>query len=302
MSALYDTSTIGTANNLLTLNDYSGKPVFRVRDTRPGIIQLRQQDVPIPNAAGIADFQTLEGGANWSITGTMYPGNESEYYTGKAKLRTVANLEIAQADLLSDGGYVPYTWFEAGRPKVVWVKILSVEGLGESTKIGYVTPFILRCKIKAPYIYDRDAVTGSTGTAPVGVPAGVGFPLLFPALLGSTTYAPGFTVTNTGDQPAYPTFNIQGPCNRPRITNTTTGEYLEVDVNLATTGDVLTVAYDLDTPPAITVAGTSYYNKLTAGSTFFKVKPGVNTLQYTATSLGTGTQASVSFYNTYSLS
>lgn len=303
MSALFDQSYIGTANNRIIFNDASTHPFFRVTDTKVMNRQIREQDVPIPGAQGVADFRTFEGKSYFVIEGMMYPSGEAEYYTGRDKLRQLANLEIAQNDPLSDGGYVPYVWNEFGQNRVLYVLVEYADGLGESTNKGYVQPFRLYCKVKNPVIYSLDAVTTTLNVPISGVSVGASsYPLMYPVLYGRETYSSNGSIYNAGTLSSYPAILISGPVNVPRITNLTTGEYLEVNVNLPTTTDFLTISYDQDTPPVVTWGGTSYYNKVSAGSTFFKLKAGANQLQLTGQSLSTNASATVSAYSAYPLS
>lgn len=304
MSAIFDSSRLGTPANQIIFNDFTAKPIFKVENTHPTKRDIREQDVPIPNATGVADYNTWEGKAYWIIDGTMYPYGEAEYYQGRETLRKLASLEVQQADTYSDGGYVPYIWKEAGTEKQLFVKIEYVDGLGESAGVGYVQPFRLYCKIKSPVIQDVAAVTTNLINDNTGTPTGVsGYPLQYPVLYGKTSYAGGNgSVTNRGSIGAYPSFIVNGPVNIPRITNTTTGEYLEINVNLASIGNILTISYDADTPPNVTIGGVSQYNKVSAGSTFFKIKPGANNLTLTGQSIGNGANASLSFYSSYPMS
>ena len=303
MSQIFDPATLGTVNNQITFNDFTAKPVFKVQQTRPTQQQIREQDVPIPNNNGVSDFMAFEGKLHFLISGTMYPLGEDEFYRGIELLRKVGSLEEAQADPLSDYGYVPYIWKEFNRQRMMFVKVLYVDGLGESSGKGYQQPFTFICKVKNPVTYDVTPVTTTLGVNTTGTPIGTSaYPLKYPVLYGKTTYAGvGNQVVNAGSLGAYPTFNINGPINVPRITNTTTGEFIEVNVNLPTTSDILTIAYDNDTPPAITYQGNSVYNKLTAGSTFWKVKSGANSLALTGSSMSNGASATVNFYSTYPL-
>ena len=302
MSQMYDASTLGTANNQITFNDYTAKPIFRVRHTKPTRREIREQDSPIPESSGVADFESWEGKSYYLVEGTMYAATEAEFYRGRHLLQKLANLELQQSDPLSDNGYVPYTWYEAGNPRTLWLKVMYIDRMDETTGKGYTQDFTLMCKVKYPYIVNPTAVTGTIGLESQGVPSGgVGYPFSYPVLYGATTYASNGTVINEGDAPAYPAFNIYGPINVPRITNVTTGEYIEVNTNLNTVSDVLSISYDQDTAPAIRLNGVSVFNLKNNGSTFFKIKPGANELQLTGASTSGG-YATISLYSSWPIS
>lgn len=303
MSQMYDSSTLGTASNQISFNNYAASPIFRVRHTRPTRREIREQDAPIPESSGVADFEAWEGKSYYLIEGTMYARTEAEFYAGRHKLQKLANLETEQADTLSDQGYVPYVWKEAGNNRQLWLKVMYVDRMDEAAGKGYSQDFTLFCKVKYPVIVDPTAVTTTLGIDSVGlVTAASGYPLIYPVTYGKTIYASGGSVINAGDTAAYPAINVFGPANVPRVTNVTTGEFIEVNTNLATTGDVLSISYDQDTAPAITLNGAGVFNLKNNASTFFKIKPGANNLQFSGSSLSSGANATVSFYSSWPIS
>lgn len=302
MSQMYDVSQLGTANNFIAFNDYTAAPIFRVKHTRPMRREIREQDAPIPNSPGVADFESEEGKSYFVIEGTMYAKDEAEYYTGRRRLRKVGNLDIQQKDPLSDDGYVLYRWTEAGQPRGQWVKVQYVDRMDESSGKGYAQDFSLMCKMKYPYIIDPNAVTTTIGLSGQGVVTGTsGYPIGYPFAYGATTYNVGGSVVNLGDADAYPSMNIFGPVNTPRLTNTTTGEYIEVNVNLASSDDTLSIGYDQDTAPTVLLNGVSVYDKVTTGSKFFRIKPGANELNLSGASINNA-YATISFYSTWPMS
>lgn len=321
MSAIYDSSYLGTPNNIINFNDYSRYPVFRVKNILPARFQVREQNVPLPALTGVADYAAYLGKTVFVIAGTMYVNTEDQYYRGREQLRNIGSMDISQNDPYSDGGYVPYVWYEAGRGRQLFVKVEYADDLGEATGKGFIQPFRLVCTIKQPKIYGLSVVTTTlnappnaanlggariAATIPMQIGAGVatnGTTLSFtlPVVLGANPYSTGGIVRNEGSLASYPTTIIYGPLSKPRVTNLTTGEYIEIDTILGPNESIL-ITYDEDTPPAVTgPGGTSLYNKLTTGSTFFKVKPGDNSFSLTGSSLGTGSYASVAFLPSYPL-
>ena len=138
--SIYLDSSLGTETNKVIFNDYSASPVYRIQTRQPQRRSLRELDIPIPFENGISDFETLIGQTIYVIEGTMYPGSEYEHASGLAALRRIASLELQQDDILSDQGYVPYTWEEASGNKILFVKVLYVQVI-ESTRQGLVQPW-----------------------------------------------------------------------------------------------------------------------------------------------------------------
>lgn len=300
--SIYDQSTLGTETNQIAFNVNTIFPVFRVISRTPQRRQIRDLDIPIPFENGISDFETLIGQSAYVIEGVMYPGGESEYDDGLRRLRKLASLDISQADILSDSGYVPYVFTEYQRNKQIFMKVLYVD-VPENTRKGLVQPFRLVCKVKDPTIYGATLKTADTGAAAFGVASGTGvYPFTYSIIYGASTSSVSVDANNIGDVPTYPvSINITGPVNTPKITNTTTGDYIEVSVNLATSSNQLVIAYDKDSL-TVELDGVSVLNQVTSASEFFKIPPGSNIFSLTGSSISNDARATVSFYDAWALS
>lgn len=296
--SIYETSTLGTPDNQITFNDYSSLPIYRVVSRAPQARQIRDLDISIPNENGITDFQTLEGKSAYVIQGIMYPGSEEDYDAGTAKLRKLASLDIEQADNDSVNGYVPYVWTETSQNKQVFLKVLYVD-IPESTRQGLVQPFRLICKIADPTIFGDTVLTATTqGTDPTTLGGAAKFPFKFPVEFGASTYSVTATATNSGDLDGYPiSIKVYGPISSPKISNTTTGEYIQINTNVAD-NSILTIKYSKDSLTA-DVDGTSVLNKATSDTTWFKLQPGGNALELSGSSISSGAYVEAKYYNGY---
>lgn len=300
--SIYDQSTLGTANNQITFNDTATFPVFRVISRMPQRRQVRDLDIPLPFESGISDFKTLIGQTAYIIEGIMYPGGESQYDDGMRRLRKLASLDVAQDDALSDDGYVPYVFQEFTQTKQIFVKVLYVDA-PENTRKGLVQPFRLVCKIKDPTIFGGTLKTASTLAANFTTATGTAiFPFKYPIIYGASTSSVSVDAINEGDVPAYPAaINIYGPVNSPRFTNTTTGDYIQVNVNLASSSNNLSISYDKDSL-SVELDGVSVVSSVSNGSTYFKIPPGGNSIQLSGSSISSGAYAVLTFYDAYALS
>lgn len=299
--SIYDQSTLGTSTNQITFNG-SSFPIFRVQSRQPQRRQLRELDLPIPFENGISDFETLIGQTAYVIEGTMYPGGEAEYDDGLRRLRKLASLEVQQDDNLSDYGYVPYVYQEKMQQKQIFLKVLYVD-LPESTRKGLVQPFRLICKIKDPRIHSYTLHQASTEPADFTTASGSAiYPFEYPIIYGASTSSVSSNARNEGDIGAYPvSINVYGPVNSPKITNTTTGEYIQVNVNLSTNADELVISYDKDSLSVLR-NGVSVLNQVTTSSTYFKLEPGDNIIQLTGSSISDDSYVTISYYDSWSLS
>lgn len=305
--SIYDLSYLGTDTNKVYFNDYNleyndGGSVFRVKTRAPQQRQIRDLDIPIPFENGISDFETLIGKSVYVIEGTMYPGGESDSESGLAKLRKVSSLELNQDDILSDDGYIPYIWTEFTRNKLLFLKPLYIQ-LVESSKQGLIQDFRIVCKVKDPTIFGEDLQEASTEPANFTTASGTAvYAFSYPIIYGASTASVSADAINYGDLPTYPVaITVHGPVNVPRITNTTTGEYIEVNVNLASNANTLSIAYDKD---SLTVEsnGISVINQVSAASTYWKLEPGSNVISLTGSSISDDAYVTVSFRSAWPMS
>jgi len=295
--SIYSRATLGASDNQVVFNDYTGAtdPVYRVLSRAPSKWQIRQQDLPVPFESGSSDFLTLIGTSAYILSGKMYPSSETAYDNGLMALRTVASLDIEQADILTDTGYVPYVWGDATQSRQVFMKPLYVQ-LAETTQQGFVQPFTIYSKVKDPTIYSATLYTASTGQAnPAGNTGSAIYSFQYPIAYGSSIFTVSADCNNQGTLPVYPvTITVNGPVTTPRITNTKTGEYIEIAQTLNSSSDQLNITYDKDTVN-INLNGISVMRYLSSSSTLFKIQPGTNTIQLSGSSVSSGAIASVQY-------
>jgi len=91
------------------------------------------------------------------------------------------------------------------------------------------------------------------------------------------------TVTNSGDVTVYPQLVISGEVTNPIITNTTSGQYTQMNISTAP-GDELIIDLNART---VTLNGGSVINKLVIGSTWWGLQPGNSVISFEATGSAT---------------
>lgn len=306
--SIYTESTLGFPDNQVVFNNISTDPYFRVNARAPQKYQIREQDIPIPFESGVADFETLVGQTIYVINGTMYPKSQNTYDTGFNKLRDVSNLDIEQDDpfsgnVFNNDGYVPYIWGDSGGDltKQLFVKPLYVQA-AESTRQGYVVPFTIYCKVKDPTIYGSTLKVASTAAGTPGSATGSSkYPFAYPIAYGATTYTVTATASNNGTISVYPqSIDIYGPVTNPSVTNGATGEFLQVNCTLNSSSDHLQIQYGKDYL-AVTLNGVNNLQNVTTSSTYFKLIPGGNGVSLSGSSISSGSYATVSYFDGYSL-
>jgi hypothetical protein len=300
--SIYRPGTLGTAANNVQFNNFTASPVFRVQSRSPEKWAIRQQDLPVPFESGSSDFLTLLGDTAYIIQGTMYPSSEANYDEGLMQLRSVASLELEQADILSNDGYVPYIWGNAGGvQQQIFLKPLYCQ-LVETTKQGFVQPFTIYCKVIDPVVYGGTLKTASTGqTNPTAGAGGSAYSFTYPVLYGSTLYTVSANCNNIGTLPSYPvSIIVNGPVTNPVVTLNPSGQYIGVNVTLSSSSDQLNIVYS-KTKRNVNLNGVNVENKITTGSTFFKIPPGTSTIQLSGSSVGTGAVAVVDYFDSWPL-
>jgi hypothetical protein len=300
--SIYSLMTLGQPDNQITFNDYTQNPVYRVQARGAKQFQVRDDNIPIPFESGISDFLTLLGQSLYVIQGVMYPRDAATYDSGLAKLRSVCSLDLQQADSYStDEGYVPYTWGEALNQKTLFVKALYVQ-LEETTRQGYVQPFTIFCKVKDPVIYGSVLKIASTAASAVSTTSGAAkYPFKYPIVYGSTLYTVTADANNVGALPSYPfSIDVYGPVTNPKITNTKTGEFIQINNTLSSSSDHLYISYSKDSL-TVTINGNSAVSNLTTDSVFFKIYPGVNSIQLSGASIGNGSYVQLTYRDSSAL-
>jgi hypothetical protein len=177
------------------------------------------------------------------------------------------------AALLADGsGLTPLVVAERTVRRTALVRLSSAIKIVDTTPVSF--DWSVQVTAPDPLRY------GELHDAPCGLPRpgrGIVFPVLFPVRFGEPSDG-RLVLTNRGTATAWPLWTITGPCVRPMIRNTATGERLEFTLSLVE-GDKLT---------ADTAARTVIYNQasrrsaLVPGSRWFGLKPGATTVTFGA--------------------
>lgn len=103
---------------------------------------------------------------------------------------------------------------------------------------------------------------------------------LFPITVTAGQVLGNATITNTGQAPAFATFTITGPATSINLVNNTTGEHITLAYNLAS-GHSITIN-TREGRKSIRLDGvTNLYPYLTLDSTLWALAPGVNDVTFT---------------------
>lgn len=303
--SVYTKATLGWAGNQIKFNDYTISPAYRTQSRYATNFQVRNDDIPIPFESGTNDYETLIGSCNYIIKGTMYPKDSTSYYNGLAALRAACSVDLQRDDdnNLNNAysGYVPYTWVESGTNKMLYVKALYVQVI-EDTRQGYVQPFVIYCKVQDPIIYSETLKLASTQTSnPVTSTGAAKYAFTYPIVYGSTLYDVSSVATNIGNIPSYPvSIDIYGPITNPKINNSISGKFIQANVTLNSSTDVLHIEYN-NSKLIATVNGNNVVQNITTSSNYFKIEPGSNIITLSGATIGTGAYAVLAYRDGYAL-
>jgi hypothetical protein len=111
-------------------------------------------------------------------------------------------------------------------------------------------------------------------------------PFIVPFTLSGGTSGEG-TAANGGDLNTYPVITLSGPLTNPTIRNVTTGLSMQLQMTILTGA---TVVIDMQNKTIIQDGSINQLDKMTAGSDWWWLQPGNNTIRLTtSTSAQTGT-------------
>lgn len=150
---------------------------------------------------------------------------------------------------------------------------------------------VLVLEAHAPFWQDTEPTDLTYRAASQGAFLSASF---LPLKITSDTLLGEQTLTNDGDQVAYPVFTVVGPADSFTLANDTTGQSLTYEAPLAA-GEVLTI----DTRPfrkTVRLAdGTNRYAQLAIGSALWTLPPGPSTIRLDLTGSTEASYVTVSF-------
>lgn len=131
------------------------------------------------------------------------------------------------------------------------------------------------------------------------VKGGLRFPLVLPSTFASVSFFK--KIDNKGDVEAPVEIEYYGPATNPRVTNETTGEYIQVNMEINEKEKlVINTAEGFETVNLITPNGIKdVFNEIDIKSTFFKLILGENLIKYTSDVEGAKDRVSIVFSNKY---
>ena len=167
---------------------------------------------------------------------------------------------------------------ESGQAFLIFCKLYGSPSLDYTPLDPLKHNFTIDLLADDPLIYDDITGAANEAVIPKAVGGGAAWPMDWP--VESEAGSGPVTVTNTGDQPIYPTFTVTGSMTNPVIENITTGRKLQFNSFNAPVGSELFI----DMYPSrrlATLNGGNVLYALTTPPGWFALLPGDNTIQLT---------------------
>ena len=244
-------------------------------------IQLTQQA-----AYAVASVGGLTPPQGAVYTSEVATKDGSFYNASRSQNREIV-LDIYPQEKIETARLALYTVFKLAK----WVQLelqtgsrhVTIEGWVQSMQGDlYENPQHLQISVLCPDPYFEDYATTTTAL---------------------TTAGTAVTVANAGDEEAGAVFTLtaSGSVSNPTIYNTTTGQTFGLTLNMAS-GDTVTIDTRRGSLRATLThngTATNVINNMTNGSSWIKLQPGNNSINYNASSGGASLTCSVAFTPIY---
>lgn len=131
------------------------------------------------------------------------------------------------------------------------------------------------------------------------IKGGLKFRLSLPNKFATTTFYKN--INNVGDVETPVQVEYEGPATNPKITNETTGEYIQVNMEIAEKEKlIINTAEGQETVNLVTPHEVrDVYNNIDLNSTFFKLIIGNNLIKYSSDAEGAKDRVSITYSNKY---
>lgn len=240
---------------------------------------IRNSEMEKEGQHGIWDFYSFYGKRTVIFEGVIVGDAESDVQTLVDSMKEVTALPNIPSS--SDDGSVTIEWTDpTGRDVQLTGKLQSAIRFNRQMKRKYRLDFIMIFKCSDPTI-ESQTLTTSSGLRSYTM-ASILLPMEIPAIM-DTVRENVVTVTNAGSAPALPKVRMYGSTlftlNNPRITNGTTGDYMEITTVL--NDETEYVEIDSKTGEVVNQAGADLSGSILAGSSFITIAVGDNDVYYT---------------------
>ena len=247
---------------------------------------FKNNEIARQGQIGSWDFYTYLGRLAIVFSGIIVAENNLKLEQMKSDLNRILAIPVQPTE--ANDGYVMITWTdEAGIEKFVEAKLTSDisydRGLGDHTTMS----FLINLKTRTPFVYGGDGSAEyllESGVRGYRESGGIFLPTLLPIAWASDWVNKLSIDNSTANSPSMTKIKIFGEAqqviNNPRITNLTTGEFIQVNIALADETEWIELnAYDGTIKNS---NGDDISGLLESGSSFITLATTTNELLYTS--------------------
>lgn len=270
-----------SAGETITFNNYAtgGSANFILLQDYPSFdIEVKSQEIAKEGQHGIWDFYSFYGKRLITFSGKIVGENELEVATIKDQLLRV--VALPPQPVAGNDGYCTLSWTdELGRALQMQVKVTSPIRFNRPIADKRTLNFQLLLKADNPFLYSltETSLAGLRGYEMGSITLPVTYPTSMPWVYEQT-----LTVDNTGTVQADTTIRLYGGTSfaitNPRITNLTTGRFMQINTSLADETEYIEM--DGINGTVVDQDGNDLSGLLEAGSQFIKLEVGENILYY----------------------
>lgn len=245
--------------------------------------ELQTSKAPYQDGISVDDVLLHE--RTLTLEGAIFGTSTEDLYEKRQYLSSIFNPKLKRATLVYTNNH--------------WKKMIDCFSSHPpvfSEKVGTMQRFLVTLICPSPFWLDTD-ITCEEITTWIG---GYEFPFEFPVEFASKGEKKKLIV-NEGDVDTPIEVRFNGPALNPKITNLTTGEFIEIKRDLSS-DDVLTINTDFGSKSVEIIRGNAVkenaFNYINLDSTFFKLQVGDNIIEYSSEGLEPSS-VSIKYKNRY---
>jgi len=163
---------------------------------------------------------------------------------------------------------------------------------------GWHVRTVVQLRASDPTWYNPTPISGGATPSIAGTPTPV--PLTVPWTAGASALSSTLAITNAGTWLSYPIITATGPITNLVITNTTSGDKIEVSGTISS-GDTWTFDLRYGRKTVIDQTGANKSSTITADSSLatFAIERGANAITVTGSSTGAASAVNLVYYTRY---
>jgi len=265
------------AGDSVTINNHTTDPenVIALQEYPTFEVEIKNQEIQKEGQNGIWDFFSFYGKRLIVFSGVIVGEDEAHVVELQDKLKTVLTLPAEPDD--TDNGIITITYTDPrGRALQTTGKLYNPIRYSRRLQEGFKLSFQITLKSADPDIVNQTE-TDSVGTRGF-LTGSLQLPTVFPAKI-AIKEENTLEINHLGNTYAHVVITINGALTNPRVENLETGRYMSF-TKVLTAGEKIVINSSLGT--IVDENGADISNTLDAGSSFIKLRAGVNNLYLTS--------------------